>query len=209
MLKVTNAVKSNYLTMMSLTVDEIVRATGGETRCGSNVSFSGVSIDSRTILEGEVFFALKGERFDGHDYIERALLTGSGAVVDHFSESTRKDRTIVQVKDTLEALQDLAGHMRRKRDMPVVAITGSNGKTTTKEMTYSILSRSFKVLKNIGNFNNHIGLPLTLTRLTPSDDVIVVELGMNSPGEISRYGSMDPCGPLTCEDESELWQSVQ
>ena len=172
--------------MTSLTVEELVKATGGELLCENSGSFSGVSIDSRTILEGEVFFALRGDRFDGHDFLDKALLTGSGAVVDFRFRSTYKDRGIIQVKDTLKALQDLAEYMRMKRDMPVVAITGSNGKTTTKEMTYSVLSRKFKVLKNKGNLNNHIGLPLSLTRLTPSDEVIVLELGMNTPGEIRR-----------------------
>jgi UDP-N-acetylmuramoyl-tripeptide--D-alanyl-D-alanine ligase len=171
---------------MSLTVEEIVKATGGEPLCGDSMAFSGVSIDSRTVMEGEIFFALRGERFDGHDFLDSVLSTGSAAVVDHGFEAAQKGKAIIQVKDTLKALQDLAGYMRLKHDIPVVAITGSNGKTTTKEMTYSILSRRFKVLKNKGNLNNHIGLPLSLTRLVPSDEVMVLELGMNSTGEIRR-----------------------
>ena len=178
--------------MATLTTKEIIEATGGELFSQDSNSFKGVSIDSRTISEGEIFFALRGQRFDGHDFLDEALLKGNGAVVDarHHSLprtlSVPKGKVLVYVKDTLRALQDLAYFLRIKRDIPAVAITGSNGKTTTKEMTYEILSTRFKVLKNESNLNNHIGLPLSLTGLTPEDEVIVLELGMNAPGEIRR-----------------------
>jgi UDP-N-acetylmuramoyl-tripeptide--D-alanyl-D-alanine ligase len=172
--------------MTALTADEVVTATGGELLHEGSRTFSGVSIDSRTILEGEIFFSLRGEKFDGHDFINMALLTGNGAVVESRPEVTYEDKSLIQVKDTVRALQNLAHFMRLKRNIPVVAITGSNGKTTTKEMTYSILSRRYKVLRNEGNLNNHIGLPLSLVRISPSDEVVVLEMGMNSPGEIRR-----------------------
>jgi UDP-N-acetylmuramoyl-tripeptide--D-alanyl-D-alanine ligase len=171
---------------MTLTTDEIIKATGGELLTENSKTFSGASIDSRTIGEGELFFAVRGERFDGHNFLNEALLKGGGAVVDSRSPAMPKNRVIICVKDTLKALQDFAHFLRMKMDIPVVAITGSNGKTTTKEMLYSILSRRFKTLKNEGNLNNHIGLPLSLMRLEPDHEAVVLEMGMNAPGEIRR-----------------------
>jgi UDP-N-acetylmuramoyl-tripeptide--D-alanyl-D-alanine ligase len=169
-----------------LTVKDILEATGGELLSENSMIFKGVSTDSRTIGDGELFFAIRGDRFDGHDYLEKALMKGSGAVVDARPESLPKDRVVVCVHDTLKSLQDLAHFIRMKKDIPVIAVTGSNGKTTTKEMIHRILSRKFKVLKNEGNLNNHIGLPLSLMRLVPDDDAIVLEMGMNAAGEIRR-----------------------
>ncbi len=171
---------------MALTADEIIKSTGGELLSGNAKTFSGVSIDSRTISEGEVFFAIRGEKFDGHNFLDKALLKGIGAVVDSRPVSLPKGSVMIYVRDTLKALQDLAHYLRIKLDIPVVAITGSSGKTTTKEMVYSILSGSYKTLKNEGNLNNHIGLPLSLTRLEPDHEAIVLEMGMNAPGEIRR-----------------------
>jgi len=168
------------------TTDDIIKATGGELLNKNTGTFSGVSIDSRTIGEGELFFAIRGERFDGHDFLNEALSKGGGAVVDSRSAAMPDNRVIIYVKDSLRALQDFAHFLRMKMDIPVIAITGSNGKTTTKEMLYSILSQRFKTLKNAGNFNNHIGLPLSLTRLEPDHEVVVIEMGMNAAGEIRR-----------------------
>jgi UDP-N-acetylmuramoyl-tripeptide--D-alanyl-D-alanine ligase len=172
--------------MATITTEDIVRATGGELLSENAKYFKGVSIDSRTISDGEIYFAIRGRNFDGHDFVRDALKKGSGAVIDSKQRPLSDGKVIIHVKDTLRALQDLAYSMREKRNIPVIAITGSNGKTTTKEMTYSILSEKFKVLKNEGNLNNHIGLPLSLSRITPDDQVIVLELGMNSAGEIKR-----------------------
>jgi UDP-N-acetylmuramoyl-tripeptide--D-alanyl-D-alanine ligase len=172
--------------MTAFTVDEVVNATGGELLSDGSSVFAGVSIDSRTILEGEIFFALRGENFDGHDFVSEALLAGSGAVVESRPDVLHEHKSLIKVKDTVRALQNLAHFMRLKRDIPIVAITGSNGKTTTKEMTYSILSRRYKVLRNKGNLNNQIGLPLSLCGIRPSHEVAVLEMGMNSPGEIRR-----------------------
>ena len=175
--------------MANLTTEEIIKATGGKLLSGDLKSpehFRGVSIDSRTISDGEIFFTLRGQRFDGHDFLKEALLKADGAVVDIEPQEVSEGKVIIYVEDTLRALQDLAHFLRLKQDIPVIAITGSNGKTTTKEMLYAILSKRFKVIKNEGNLNNHIGLPLSLTRIAPDDEVAVLELGMNASGEIRR-----------------------
>ncbi len=171
---------------MSISVEEIIEATGGQLLMDDHKTFSGVSIDSRTITEGEMFFAIKGDNFDGHKFVESALIKGSGAVVDMKPEKLPEGKVIIYVNDTLKSLQDLAHFLRERRDIPVVAITGSNGKTTTKEMLYTVLSGKFRTLKNEGNLNNHIGLPLTLTRLVPEDEAVILEMGMNASGEIRR-----------------------
>ncbi|RJR19260.1 MAG: UDP-N-acetylmuramoyl-tripeptide--D-alanyl-D-alanine ligase [Nitrospiraceae bacterium] len=169
-----------------LTVEDIIEATGGELLSENGRTFKGVSIDSRKISEEEIFFAIRGERFDGHEFLGKALLKGSGTVVDIKQGQLPEGKTVIYVKDTLRALQDLAHFLRMKLDIPVVAVTGSNGKTTTKEMIYGILSEKFRTLKNEGNLNNHIGLPLSLTRLNPYDEAVVLEMGMNASGEIRR-----------------------
>lgn len=179
--------------MAILKTEEIIKATGGDLLSDNGGSFAGVSIDSRTISEGEIFFALRGQKFDAHDFIGQAFLKGNGAVIDikknHLiteKPGVLKGKVIIHVKDTTRALQDLAHFLIARRNIPVIAVTGSNGKTTTKEMTYAILSKRFNVLKNEGNLNNLIGLPLTLTMLGPDDEVAVLELGMNAEGEIKR-----------------------
>jgi len=172
--------------MNRLTTEEIVRATCGELLCGGERRFTGVSIDSRTISRGELFFALKGERFDGHEFVGEALKRGGGAVVDRRPEILSGDKVVIRVGDTLRALQDLAHFYRNGLKAMVIAITGSNGKTTTKEMAHSVLSRSFRCARNEGNLNNHIGLPLSILRVPDDTEVMVLELGMNARGEIRR-----------------------
>lgn len=172
--------------MANLTADTIIEATGGRLLSGDSRAFDGVSIDSRTIKEDDIFFALRGERFNGHDFLNDALSKAGGAVIDSFPRALPLNKTIIQVNDTLRALQDLAHYRRTRLNIPVVAITGSNGKTTTKEMTHLILSRRFNAFKNKGNLNNHIGLPLSLAGVASDVEVIVLELGMNAPGEIKR-----------------------
>ncbi|MBI4826822.1 MAG: UDP-N-acetylmuramoyl-tripeptide--D-alanyl-D-alanine ligase [Nitrospirae bacterium] len=167
-------------------MEKVIEATEGRLIAGDGGAFTGVSIDTRTIKEGDLFFAIRGDRFDGHDFLKDAFSRCMGAVVDTEPLSIPESKAVVHVGDTLKALQDLAHFIRKERDIPVIAITGSNGKTTTKEMTYAILSQRYRVLKNEGNLNNHIGLPLTLTRLAKDDDAAVLELGMNAPGEIRR-----------------------
>ena len=170
--------------MAVLTIEDIIAAAGGTIIRRNAGSFAGVSIDSRNIQEGELFVALKGGRFDGHDFLPQALEKGSGAIVHVLQTAPREDKTIIQVPDTLKALQDIARFSRIKKDIPVVAVTGSNGKTTTKELTASILGTQYRILKNTGNLNNHIGLPLSLTKISDEDQIIVLEMGASAPGEI-------------------------
>jgi UDP-N-acetylmuramoyl-tripeptide--D-alanyl-D-alanine ligase len=146
----------------------------------------GYSIDSRTVAEGELFFAVKGERLDGHDFVAQALEKGAIAAVVTKSELHRytdKSR-LLAVDDTLAALQTLATAVRKLWGKPVVGVTGSMGKTTTKEAIAHVLASSFHVLKSEGNFNNHFGLPLMLLKLEPEHDIAVIEMGMSHAGEI-------------------------
>jgi UDP-N-acetylmuramoyl-tripeptide--D-alanyl-D-alanine ligase len=173
-----------------ITVEEIIEATDGKLLSENSGTFSGVSIDSRTVTENEIFFAIKGEKFDGHDFLENALSKSSGAVVHSEPESFPKGKVIICVDDTLRSLQDLAHFLRMKQSIPVIAVTGSNGKTTTKEMIHAVLSRRFKTLKNEGNLNNLIGLPLSLLKLQSDDEAVVLEMGMNARGEIKKLNEI-------------------
>lgn len=155
------------------------------------MAISGVSIDSRTIKKGELFFAIKGERFDGHDFVDEALKKGAwGAVVERSVLESKYSslsglKNIIPVEDTLLSLQEMSGMHRRKFSMPVIGITGSNGKTTTKEMLAAILRQKGPVLKNEGNLNNHIGVPLILMKMNSSHRTAVIEMGMSGIGEIA------------------------
>jgi UDP-N-acetylmuramoyl-tripeptide--D-alanyl-D-alanine ligase len=178
---------------MTFSVDEVLKATGGTLFQGSgNASFSGISTDSRTIAEGELFIALRGARFDGHHFAQEVLEKRAGGVVideDKVGDirwNGYQSRAVITVKDTLRALGDLARERRRRYQTPVIALTGSNGKTTTKEMISACLETTFPILKTKGNLNNLIGLPLTLLKLTEKERVVVLEMGMNVPGEIQR-----------------------
>jgi UDP-N-acetylmuramoyl-tripeptide--D-alanyl-D-alanine ligase len=144
------------------------------------------SIDSRTIGPGELFFAVKGERLDGHDFVKSALDRGALAAVVRKDQLCRfEDQTrLLAVDDTLVALQTLASAVRRVWGKPLVGVTGSVGKTTTKEAIAHVLATQFRVLKSEGNFNNHFGLPLMLLKVEPEHDVAVIEMGMSHPGEI-------------------------
>ncbi len=179
--------KSDIAEIMGLlNLKDIIKATGGEIISLKAENFAGLSIDSRTIFDGEIFIALKGSRCDGHNFLDEALKRGSGAIVQFPPPQSLQEKTIICVKDTLRALQDIAHYLRMKRNAPVVAITGTNGKTTTKEIIASILGTRYKVLKNPGNLNNHIGLPLSLTRVSDDDEIIVLEMGASAPGDISQ-----------------------
>jgi UDP-N-acetylmuramoyl-tripeptide--D-alanyl-D-alanine ligase len=142
-----------------------------------------VFTDSRKAADGGIFFALKGERFDGNDYALQALADGAHcAVVDRLDLSDCEG--CFYVNDVLKALQKLANHHRKQLNIPVLAITGTNGKTTTKELIAKVLSEKFKVLATAGNLNNHIGVPLTLLSISLVHDIAVIEMGANHPGEI-------------------------
>ena len=187
--------------MAILTVEDVINATGGRIvyKNGNSHPFTGVSIDSRTIGDGEMFVALRGVRFDGHDFIYKALERGSGALVNFPPAEHLKGKAIIYVKNTLSALQDIARYVRMRSNIPVIGITGTNGKTTTKELTASILSTKYRVHKNTGNLNNHIGLPLSLIKLRTDDEAIVLEMGASSPGDIRELcGIAAPdCGVVT------------
>ena len=175
--------------MSRFPVDWMVQAARGRLVRGSaEGEFSGVSNDTRTITPGALYVALVGKQFDGHRFCAEALQRGAAGVM------ARQGRTrglhlpanarVIEVDETLRALGRMARAHRRRIDIPVVAITGSNGKTSTKEMAAAILETRFRVLKTEGNLNNLIGLPLTLLRLDETHDVAVLELGMNHAGEI-------------------------
>ncbi len=173
---------------MNLTLGEIAEALGTVVGSPDRVA-CGYSIDSRTTQAGELFFAIRGLRFDGHDFVPRALEAGAaGAVVtrEFFGASIEAHRpTLIPVLDTTSALQHLGHSVRTRWGRPLVAVTGSAGKSTTKEMTAAILARRFKVLRSKGNLNNHLGLPLTLLSLESGHDVAVAELAMSGAGEIA------------------------
>jgi UDP-N-acetylmuramoyl-tripeptide--D-alanyl-D-alanine ligase len=146
----------------------------------------GYSIDSRSVTEGQLFFAVKGERLDGHDFVEQALEKGAVAAVvrkDQLGRYPVKER-LLATEDTLVALQILAMAVRKLWGKSLIAVTGSAGKTTTKEAIAHVLSTRFRVLKSAGNFNNHFGLPLMLLKLEPEYEVAVIEMGMSHAGEI-------------------------
>jgi UDP-N-acetylmuramoyl-tripeptide--D-alanyl-D-alanine ligase len=165
-----------------------------------SMNIKGVSIDSRNIQAGELFIAIKGGRFDGHDFVPEAIRKGAwGAVVERSALEDKYGslgnlKNILPVEDTLIALQEMSHMHRENYPLPVVAITGSNGKTTTKEMLASIMKQKGPVLKNEGNLNNHIGVPLTLLKLEARHRAAVIEMGMSATGEIdllSRLVSPD------------------
>lgn len=151
---------------------------------GENVSFNAISTDTRKIQQGDLFVALQGENFDANDFVEQA--NKNGAVAAIVSAEISVDMPYVRVDDTLLALTQIAKEQRKVLDIPLVAITGSNGKTSVKEMLASILSGSNKVLATEGNLNNQIGVPLTLLRLTDEHDVAVIEMGASHSGDIAH-----------------------
>ena len=146
---------------------------------------SGVQTDTRKINPNCLFFCLKGERFNGNTFAHEALKMGALAVVIDEEEFVQSEQTIL-VKDVLQTLQGLANYHRKKMSIPIIAITGSNGKTTTKELTEAVLSTEKNVLATKGNLNNHIGVPLTLLEITVQHEIAIIEMGANKPGDIKE-----------------------
>lgn len=191
--------------MATITLKEILSAAGGRIIHGNcdDIVFAGVSIDSRNIGEGELFVALKGQRFDGHDFLADAMKKGRGALVSNLPAAPVGGKIVIHVENTLKALQDIARHMRMRRRLVVIGVTGTNGKTTTKELIASILGMKHRVMKNTGNLNNRIGLPLSLTRGEESDEFAVMEMGASMNGDIRElcdialpdYGVITNIGP--------------
>lgn len=167
-----------------LTLNELIEAVRGRLLFGKPNGVAGLSIDSRTIGENEFFVAIKGERFDGHDFLREALSRAAGAIVSIPPVEPPRDKTIVHVENTVQALHDIARHIRRKSGIRVVGITGTNGKTTTKEMLSCALSMKYRTHKNTGNLNNQIGLPLSIFRLGLEHEAAVFEMGASMPGDI-------------------------
>ena len=175
------------MTGPKFTAEELAAATGGRWIGAPPPELSGVSTDTRTLQAGSLFVALRGERHDAHDHLAEAAARGAAAAVvasARAAEPAALPR--LGVDDTLAALGAIARHHRRRFQLPVVGVTGSNGKTTTREMIAAILATRGKVLKSEGNLNNEVGVPLTLFGLDASHEAAVIEMGMSHPGEIAR-----------------------
>ena len=169
----------------ALTAGMVAQATGGRLVTGpAEQAFGSVSIDSRTLPAGALFVAVKGERFDGHAFVKDALARGASGLVVSAPVDRAGDVAVIEVADTVAALQHLGHVVRRRSGAKVVAITGSAGKTTTKEIAAELIATRHSVVRNVGNLNNHIGLPLSLLELRHGASVAVMELGMNHAGEI-------------------------
>jgi len=179
--------------LVELNLNEIAEKTGGEILQGlPSIAFSTFNIDSRISQPGELFFALVAQR-DGHAYIADAAQKGAaGAVVSRRIHPPSSNIALIQVRDTLIALQNLAENVLATHPVKVVGITGSIGKTTTKEFAATLLDQNFAVLKSEGNYNNHIGLPLSILKLQQEDEVTVLEMGMRAAGEITRLTQIAP-----------------
>ena len=169
--------------MEKLTLKTIAQWTDGEL-CGDNLSISDISLDSRQISPETLFIAVKGERFDAHDFINEVEMNGAKAVMCH--KKVECGIPVIYVEDTKKALLDLAREYRKSiNGLKVIGLTGSVGKTTTKEMTYAVVSKKYNAIKTEGNLNNEIGLPKTLFRLSAENQAAVIEMGMSNLGEIS------------------------
>lgn len=177
--------------MQPLTTEEILTATGGSLLSGDKDKvITGISTNSREIGEGELFIPLVGEKFDGHEFIQAAFELGAAAVLTQKNTEPLIDKTIIRVSDTKRALGDIARFYKSKHNVPTVAVTGSVGKTTTKDMLYAVLAQKYNTLKTLANYNNDIGLPWTIFRLEPQHEAAVLEMGMNHFGEIDYLASI-------------------
>lgn len=175
--------------MESLKLIEIANAVGGTIVNINNIEeVKGISTDSRKVSAGDLFIALSGENFDGHEFVSAAFEKGAAAAI--VSREIYGDYPQIIVQDTMKALKDMARFYRKRFNIPVVAVTGSSGKTSTKEMIASVLGEKLKVHKTQKNFNNEIGLPLTIFNIDNKDEVSVLEMGMNNLGEIERLASV-------------------
>ncbi len=191
---------------MDLTGELVARASRGRIAAGdARRVVSGVSIDSRTLAPGELFVAIRGPRFDGHAFVGAALDAGACGVVVSTDDAARaaaaRGALAIVVDDTVAALQQLARYVRRRSGARVVAVTGSAGKTTTKECAAELVAARYRVTRSRGNLNNHIGLPLALLELRHEPEVAVVELAMNHPGEIRTLVGL-------AEPEVRVWTNV-
>lgn len=176
---------------MNLQLDEIAKAVDGTLEGSADTMALGYSIDSRTIKPGELFFAIRGPRFDGHAFVKQALAQrAAGAVVESSFAESVSPGSLVRVRSTAESLQTLARYARRLWGAPIVGVTGSAGKTTTKEAIASVLGRKFDVLRSTGNLNNEFGLPLCLLKVERRHTIGVLEMGMSAKGEIRKLAAI-------------------
>lgn len=173
--------------MLDLTLQHLAKLLGARYQGKINIIPQGVAIDSRKVKKGDLFFALKGEKTDGHKFIENALDNGAvGAVISDFSViANPEDKNLLICEDPLRFLQDLAKLIRQNIQIPVIAITGSTGKTTTKDLVFSILEQKYNTVKTEGNYNNELGLPLTLCSINKNHEALVLEMGMRGLGQIA------------------------
>ena len=179
--------------MLSFKVKDIVCATGGSLLSGNmDAEINSLCIDSRKLEKGDFFIPICGDNFDGHTFIAGAIKSGAGGYLTSRENEgiEHEGLVVIRVNDTLKAYQSIAELHRDKFDIPVVAVTGSVGKTSTKDMIYEVLSKKYNILKTEGNLNNHIGLPMTLLKLNDEHQAAVVEMGMSGLGEISTLSKM-------------------
>ncbi len=177
-----------------LAIEEVLSATGGTCTAKGQVVFTGIGTDTRRSLNGQLFIALKGDRFDAHDFIAKAVQAGAKGLLVHRKTAEMvqvpADVPVIEVEDTLLALQDLATYWRRKWKFKVLGVTGSNGKTSTKEFARAMLENHFRIHASHGSFNNHWGVPLSLLAAGPDCEVVIQEMGMNHSGEITRLAQI-------------------
>jgi UDP-N-acetylmuramoyl-tripeptide--D-alanyl-D-alanine ligase len=179
--------------MPTLTFRQLAEMTGGEVVQNPDAVVSQIVIDSREVKPESAFFAIKGERLDGHDFLAQALATARGAVVSRVPENVAPDKGIVRVDDTTAALKQLAKSIRAHFSFTLIAITGSAGKTTTKEMIATLIATERRTFRSFGNFNNQIGNPLSIDNVPDDAEVVVSEMGMNHAGEIAEMaGNVRP-----------------
>lgn len=183
-------------------LNQVAEATGGEILSSMATDFVGVGTDSRQNLKGQIFFALKGDSHDAHKFLEAAMASGASCLVVHdrtyVAEPMKAKVSIVLVKDTLTALQNLAKSWRRQLKGTVFGITGSNGKSTTKDFTAAVLGAQFKVFASHGSFNNHWGVPISILAASTDDDAIVLEMGMNHVGELEQLSKIAEPNVVIC-----------
>lgn len=218
---------------LTFLLKEVLEATGGVLISGAPENiFYGISTDSRLINKGNLFIALKGEKYDGHDFVHKASELGAAGVLVHDEDKINlgqlnKNVAVIKVSDTLLALGDLAQTWRKKFSIPVIGLTGSSGKTTTKEMMAAIIGQKKNILKTEGNLNNLIGLPQTIFQITNEHELVILEMGTNTRGEIKRLtqiaapdiGLITNIGPAhlagfgsiegVCEEKGDLFLNME
>lgn len=176
--------------MRRMTVEDILRAADGRLLCGGNADIDAVTTDSRAARAGTLFIPLVGDKFDAHDFIKAAFDLGAEVSLTHKDIEPMLGKTLIRVNDTRKALGDIAAYYMEKHKIPTLAVTGSVGKTTTKDMLYSVMSQKYNTLKTPGNKNNDIGLPLTILSIEEEHEAAVLEMGMNHFGEIDYLASI-------------------